>query len=414
MRILLLNDDYPPQGRSSVGSVAADLARGYREKGHSVSVITTHRIEESGAIRREGGLWSIPVSYPLSLRHWRSLYSPRVSRMLHRSMKEIRPDVVHAHNIHAYLTYDALRVARTHTSKVFLTLHDVMSFSYARLATARYLASEGRDVHTTMLDHLRQAGLQWNPIRNLWIRQVIRRNVRGCIAVSESLARALRMHNIPVAQVIHHGINLSAWHVTPEAVDAFRTRHNLQNRKVLLFGGRISLDKGTVPLLRVLDALRRQIPTITLLVAGERERFEGMIDAAGVPKDLANHIVVTGWLPAEQMRLAYAVTHVVTTPSLCLDTFNLMNLEAMATGKAVVGTIFGGTPEIVVDGTTGYVRNPLDLPSYTDALLALLRDSALALTMGQAGRARAAEHFALDRQVEAYVRFFENPPPSHA
>src|SRR3989344_1191126 len=48
MRILLLNDDYPPRGLSSVGSVAEDLARGYRDRGHHVSVITTHRTEEDG------------------------------------------------------------------------------------------------------------------------------------------------------------------------------------------------------------------------------------------------------------------------------------------------------------------------------------------------------------------------------
>lgn len=407
MRILVLNDDYPPEGQSSVGGVAAALAQGYRGKGHSVSVITTHRMEEDESVRHEGDIWSIPVSYRAALRHYRCLYMPCVSRMLDTIIAGIHPDAVHAHNVHTYLTYDALRIARRHTPQVFLTLHDVMSFSYARLATARYLASEGRDTRTTMLDHLRQAGLQWNPVRNAWIRRIIKKNVCGCVAVSESLARAVRAHGLPVHQVIHHGIDLSAWHTTPDAVMAFRAHHGLQHRKVLLFGGRLSIDKGVVPLLRALEKIRRQLPAVTLLVAGERERFEGMLEVAGVPRDLTEHILMTGWLPPDQMRLAYAVADVVTTPSLCLDTFNLMNLEAMAAGKPVIGTIFGGTPEIVVDGVTGCVRNPLDLPSYTDALLALLRDDALAERMGQAGRSRAAEYFILEKQMGKYLALFQ-------
>ncbi len=410
MRILVLNDDYPPEGKSSVGSVAAALARGYRDRGHDVSIVTTHRVEDGTSIQHEGDLWSLPVSYRPALRHYRCLFSPRVSRMLRAIMAEIRPDVVHAHNVHTYLTYDALRVARRHTPHIFLTLHDAMSFSYARLATARYLASGGRDPRTTMLDHLRQAGLQWNPIRNAWIRHIIKKNVCGCVAVSECLAYALRAHGISVAQVIHHGIDLSAWHAATENVAAFRDRHRLQHRKVLLFGGRISIDKGVVPLLRSLDKIRRQIPSVTLLVIGERERFAGMLHAAHVPDDLSEHIIVTGWLPQEQMSLAYAAADVVTTPSLCLDTFNLMNLEAMAAGKPVVGTIFGGTPEIVVDNVTGFVRNPLDLGAYASALTTLLKNGALAEKMGQAGRQRAEEHFTLDQKTEEYLRFFDTPP----
>lgn len=406
MRILLLNDDYPPAGQSSVGGIAANLARGYRARGHAVSVITPHRTEECRTIRREDDLWSIPVAYRSSLRHYRCLFMPRVSRMLLSIMAEIRPDIVHAHNIHTYLTYDALRIARRHTPNVFLTLHDVMSFAYGRLATARYLASEGRSVRTTPLDHIRQAGLQWNPIRNAWIRHIIKKNVRGCIAVSASLARALRAHRLPVAQVIHHGIDASQWKAAPEDINAFRVRHGLKNRKIILFGGRISIDKGIVPLLHAVDGIRRELPSVVLLVVGERERFAGMIAAAGAPMDLLRHIVVTGWLPPKEMRCAYAAADTVTTPSLCLDTFNLMNLEAMAMGKPVVGTVFGGTPEIVLDGVTGFVRNPLDLPAYTDALRELLQNEPLARAMGKAGQERAEKHFALDAQVEEYLALF--------
>ena len=125
-------------------------------------------------------------------------------------------------------------------------------------------------------------------------------------------------------------------------------------------------------------------------------------------EDLLSAVRCAGWLSQEEMAAAYGSADVVTTPSLCLDTFNLINIEAMSAGKPVVGTIFGGTPEIVLDGTTGYVRNPLKIEAYTDALQTILTDPALAKRMGEAGKKRVEEHYSLDvfvqRQLEAYSR----------
>ncbi|MEK7590947.1 MAG: glycosyltransferase family 4 protein, partial [Patescibacteria group bacterium] len=273
------------------------------------------------------------------------------------------------------------------------------------LATERYVQSEGADVHTSFVDHIHQAGVQWNPLRNIWIRRVLGKNADTVFAVSATLKRALDAHKIPRVEVLPNGTEMSLWQAKLDVIAAFQKKHDLNGHKVIFFGGRLSRDKGSAPLLAALRMIRQTIPEAVLLVIGDAARLQGLIVEAGA-EDLLPHVRCAGWLSQEEMAAAYGAADVVTTPSLCLDTFNLINIEAMSAGKPVVGTIFGGTPEIVVDGVTGYVRNPLKLDSYASALAKLLFDSSLAQKMGEAGRKRVEENYALKpfvaRQIEAY------------
>ncbi|OGJ71110.1 hypothetical protein A2454_02845 [Candidatus Peribacteria bacterium RIFOXYC2_FULL_55_14] len=405
MKILFLNDDYPEEGGSSVAGVVRTLDHGLTEAGHEVYVIATHRKEKHPSIIRRGHIVSIPASYRQSLRHYHCLRIPAVSKMLDGEIAKIRPDVIHAHNVHQYITYNALRIARKHTDKVFITLHDVMSFNFGRLATDRFLKTEGQDVRTSWIDHLKQAQLQWNPLRNVIIRNIMNANVKEVFAVSAALKRALDAHGIPRVSVVPNGIDAASWVVSPETVDAFKTKHDLHGKKVILFGGRLSRDKGSTPLLQALQAIRGSVPNVALLVIGNNDRWEGLLREAGA-ENFRDCIRCPGWMTMEEMKAAYGSADVVTTPSLCLDTFNLMNIEAMALGKPVVGTVFGGTPEIVVNGVTGFICNPLKTEEYANHLLTLLKNDTLAEKMGRAGRERVEKLFTMERQAQKYLNLY--------
>jgi glycosyltransferase involved in cell wall biosynthesis len=71
-----------------------------------------------------------------------------------------------------------------------------------------------------------------------------------------------------------------------------------------------------------------------------------------------------------------------------------------------VGTCYGGTPEIVVDGETGYIADPWDVAAFGDRIADLLLDRERAAAMGAAGRRRVETGFTLDRQATAYTALF--------
>jgi len=71
----------------------------------------------------------------------------------------------------------------------------------------------------------------------------------------------------------------------------------------------------------------------------------------------------------------------------------LMNLEAMRASKPVVASFWGGPSDVVRDGLTGYLVNPLQSGALADRLTRILQDQESALRMGREGRKRAEESF---------------------
>ncbi len=75
------------------------------------------------------------------------------------------------------------------------------------------------------------------------------------------------------------------------------------------------------------------------------------------------------------------------------ESYGMVNVEAMASGKPVVSTRRGGPSETVVDGETGYLVDAGDAEALANRVIALLRDPDLRKRMGAAGRARVERRF---------------------
>jgi glycosyltransferase involved in cell wall biosynthesis len=104
------------------------------------------------------------------------------------------------------------------------------------------------------------------------------------------------------------------------------------------------------------------------------------------------------------MPSVFAAFDVFVLPSTEPEPFGLVVIEAMAAGKPVVATAPGGPSETVVEGETGYLVRPSDPEETAAAVENLLADPEKRVRMGDAGRKRACEVFALPR----YVRQFED------
>jgi glycosyltransferase involved in cell wall biosynthesis len=283
---------------------------------------------------------------------------------------------------------------------VVLNAHDVMSFAYAKLSHFVDLAKgchiQPGDYRLPPLHNLRQARLRYNPLRNLLIRRICRL-LEGRVTCSESLRQALHANALPPFQVVPYGIDPATMQADPQAVSELRQRLNLGGRKVILFAGRLSTGKGSLQTLAALKQVIAQIPEAALLTlttaTAEQQGIAGPEFAALREK----HIVQGGWLAGETLAAAYHLADVVIFPSIAADPFGLINLEGMAAGKPVIATCFGGAPEVVIDGKTGFVINPLDTALFADRLLRLLADPDLRRQMGRAGRERFLQRYTLDR-----------------
>ncbi len=412
MRILLLNDDFPPRGMGGGASVVSELARGYAGAGHDVTVITTH--QDSALIERrdlDGMIViSLPITYRSSLRWYLSIWNPKVSILLKQTLKTLHPfDLVHMHNIHQYLTYGSIKLVRKKSKHIIMTFHDVMSVSCARLTTKRYVGSSPHEFNyrITMFDRMKQCGWTWNPFRNMLIRMTLT-HVDKKICVSQALKNLLETNGIEIDAVIHNGIDLEAIRISSSMQEEMKNRLQLQNKKVIFFGGRLSPDKGFKEVMKSFETLKSAYPDVVIAVVGDAQRAQKMIGTME-----QSRLIVTGWLSRPELLTLMSLSHLIVTPSVCFDSFPTVNLEAMALAKPVIATQFGGSSELVIDRETGFIVDPRDTPQFAERMKRLLDDPALVERMGKAGQGRVAVSFTLKKQIDAYLSLIKATDLAH-
>jgi glycosyltransferase involved in cell wall biosynthesis len=411
MRIAILSDVIPPENKGGAGKVAWLLALGLKQAGHDVHVIASTNRQTFKDVREGIPTYHLHAQYPTRLQAWLSLYNPQTVNPLRQLLQMIQPDVVNAHNIHLNLSYASFAVAHSlHIPAVF-TSHDVMPFAYNRI---NYFVQHDRcgvespaDYRLPALFNLRQMRLRYNPLRNLVIRKMLRRYTQMRTCVSEAHRQALEANDLPPFRVVYNGQDPESFKIPTAAIEELRSRLQLEGRQVILFGGRLSPDKGSTQLLAALPAVIERVPAVAVLILGTKNLVGSGFEGAEFDRLAEHYIRVAGWLSGEALAAAYHVADVVTMPSIVLDTAGMINLEAMAAARPMVSTCFGGSPEIVVDGETGYIVNPLDIHSYADRLSQLLLDPELRTRMGQAGQKRLNERFTLSMQVEQMLEVYD-------
>jgi glycosyltransferase involved in cell wall biosynthesis len=189
--------------------------------------------------------------------------------------------------------------------------------------------------------------------------------------------------DVPVAAVIHHGLDMSQFSV------------GTGSGGYALFLGRMSPDKGVHTAVRV--AREAGIPL--KIAAKLREQPEHQYFEERVRPLLGGDIEFIG-------EVAGATKHQLLGDALCLlnpmawhEPFGMVMIEALASGTPVVATPRGAAPEIVDDGVTGYLR---------------IGEEALADSLQRVGvldraacRSAAEARFSLDHMVAGHVALFE-------
>ena len=197
----------------------------------------------------------------------------------------------------------------------------------------------------------------------------------------------------PRAQVVYNGIDLSSFaapvpysHPRPYLLGI--GRHVPQKGFDVLLQAFAQADQTSHDLLLAGDGPER--PTLEGLAAdlglGDRMRFVGRADRPMAVSLFAGCSFFV--LPSRQ------------------EPQGIVNLEAMAAGKAVLASRVGGVPEIVQDDETGLLVPAEDVPALAQAIARLADDASLRQRLGAAGRERA-QAFDWDAIAEQYLGIYQ-------
>jgi glycosyltransferase involved in cell wall biosynthesis len=189
----------------------------------------------------------------------------------------------------------------------------------------------------------------WNVAFKRWIEQQVYHRCDRFIVLSHAFGELLQQE---------YGISEKKIHIIPGGVDIERFQVNLTrqqarqtmgfplDRPILFTPRRLALRMGIDQLLQALVEVKHQVPDVWLAIAGKgtlRIRLEQQANELG----LQNHVKFLGYVPDEQLPVAYQAADLTVVPSQSLEGFGLILLESLACGTPVLSTPVGGMPEVL-------------------------------------------------------------------
>jgi glycosyltransferase involved in cell wall biosynthesis len=192
--------------------------------------------------------------------------------------------------------------------------------------------------------------------------------------------------------VIPNGIDVSAAAARPQGPMRFRA----------LTVANLRRQKGIDVLLRAIPRVRQAHPeaVFTVVGRGDPTPYVRMADALGI-RDAVR------WAgEADPVAPFFRDADLFVLPSRWEGCPNVV-LEAMAAGLPVVATDAGGTPELVVDGVTGFLVHVDSPVALGNRIVELMRDPERAARMGAEGRARAASKYGDRLMIGSYATLYD-------
>ncbi|MHB1547998.1 MAG: glycosyltransferase family 4 protein [Acidimicrobiales bacterium] len=205
------------------------------------------------------------------------------------------------------------------------------------------------------------------------------------VAISHAQHRAAP--EIPVARVIHHGIDATVFPVGDGSGDS--------DGPYLLFLGRMAPDKGAHRAVRA----ARKAGVRLLMAAKMREPRERQYFAEVVEPLLGADAVYLGEVPHERKLELLAGATGLLFPIRWNEPFGMVMIEAMACGTPVIAFREGAAPEVVDDGQTGFLCD--DEAGMVDAIGRLGSISRLTCRQAVEG------YFSAERMVSEHIELYE-------
>ena len=199
--------------------------------------------------------------------------------------------------------------------------------------------------------------------------------------------------------VIHNFVDVERFH--RQGIDAFKKLIAPNGEKVLLHASNFRRVKRVQDVVKIFYEVQKQLPSKLLFVGDGPER--------ATAEDLARQLGIINEMrfvgKQEQMEEILAIADLFLLTS-DYESFGLAALEAMAAEVPVVSTNAGGLPEIMVEGSTGYMGNVGDVATMSKYAISILEDDEKLAGFKKAALEHA-RHFDIHNIVPMYEELYD-------
>jgi glycogen(starch) synthase len=380
MRILHLSSEFPPQSVFGLGRYVDELSRCQSRSGHFVEVVTN----SFGGMDSEKVIDGVCVSrvhFPpppkapntsAMLLHFNLQLVERCVKRKIKSVDQERYDVINAHD---WLTVPAaFHLGKLLDTPVVTTLHDII-FNKVH---AREFNSDDAYI----------AGVENWACHTSSAIIVLSESVRKEILASYHVARD-RVHVIPggvgITPIIEDELHIIA---------AWRAKLAPNDEDLFLYAGRLDPEKGLRTLINAALQLRKiRQDGWKLLIAGSGQLKDQLEDFCS-KNGLSTYVAFLGYLPFDQLRMAYAMADASVVPS-DYEPFGLVALEAQRMGTPVIAANTGGLSETMALTHGGLTFSPGNASELCECMIQMLGQQRR-IEFAQRGQENVREHFNWD------------------
>ncbi|MBD1855433.1 MULTISPECIES: glycosyltransferase [Leptolyngbya] len=174
-------------------------------------------------------------------------------------------------------------------------------------------------------------------------------------------------------QILPNTFDASRFRIAQKPTDLLQRYGLSPDQPIILTVNRLAAEESFHSYDQVLHALpliQKAVPNVHYLIVGkgnDRERLENLIQS----KQLQNCVTLAGFVSDEELPNYYNLCDVFAMPSK-LEGFGIVYLEAMASGKPVVGGM-DGAMDALDQGRLGAILNPDDVPLLAETLIQILQ-----------------------------------------
>jgi len=236
----------------------------------------------------------------------------------------------------------------------------------------------------------------------IWLYRLLVGLVDRVICVSCAIERVYGTGRVSKkASVVLNGISMPLLDISAERA-RIRSEYGIpENAPLVASVGQLLSWKGQEHFLKAASLVKKRIPDARFMLVGDgaSESYKQKLRELASQPELRDSVIFTGFRP--DALSCMCASDVVAHTSVEPEPFGRVLVEAMALGKPLIASPYGGPAEIVEDGVSGLLVTPTAVDELADAIVNVLTDADLADNLSRNGQARFEECFDQSRETEA-------------
>ncbi|MDF1496862.1 MAG: glycosyltransferase family 4 protein [Patescibacteria group bacterium] len=402
MKILQINKFFDLRGGAEV--YMHELSRRLTERGHEVHTFSTkspknlqsadrdYFVHRYNYDRKEG--MSKDAKKAINF-----IWNKEAKQSLDSQLTDLKPDVIHLHNIYHHLSSSILSVIRKHKIPCVQTLHDY------KLACPNYkMYTQGKVCERC------KGGKYYNAILHKCLFPGLAPNILAATEMSltkitHSYERTVKTFICPskfmMEKMVDWGEPPGKLAYLPNPVEIPSQTSPQRGHGNYVFIGRLYPEKGIETLIRAVA----RVPSAKLNIVGEgpdRNRLEVLANQIA-----QGRINFLGFQTGEELNRIRREAKALCIPSVWYENAPLTALEAMAEGIPLIASSIGGLPELITDGVSGFLAKPDSIESWIEALSQMETFTGeQRAELGDYGRDQAVKYFGWESHLEALEKIY--------